>query len=263
VKNHNIQPMVATAMTEEVTRTEHVKGELKTLTKGLAALDLLMNNQAVRTSDVADVLAIDKSSASRILQTLAQAGYAQPGERRSFVLGPKLAARSNTVRQKKSLRQCARPVLERLSERTGEAVHLSILADEQVLYLDTIESRYSLRVDSRPGTLAPLAYTAIGRIFLALAGAPLPEQLLAQTERTITDPRLFQAELQTISQQGYALHDEEFHLGIRGAAAPLFDSNGYVIGAVGVSGPTVRIHTEDLDALGLMVREEADKFIME
>lgn len=258
MKNHNDQPI-----TEEMTRTVHVKGELKTLTKGLAALDLLMHSQAVRTSDIADVLAIDKSSASRILQTLAQAGYAQPGERRSFVLGPKLAGRTNTIRQKKSLRQYARPVLERLSDRTGEAVHLSILADEQVLYLDSIESRYSLRVDSRPGTLAPLAYTAIGRIFLALAGAPLPEQLNAQTEKTITDLHLFQTELQNIVKQGYALHDEEFHLGIRGAAAPLYDSNGYVVGSVGVSGPTVRIHTEDLHALGLMVREEAEKFTME
>ncbi|KHT27047.1 IclR family transcriptional regulator [Pectobacterium carotovorum] len=261
MKTRNVQPVANIA--EEATRTENVKGELKTLTKGLAALDLLMHNQTVRTSDVADVLAIDKSSASRILQTLAQAGYAQSGERRSFVLGPKLADRPNTVRPKKSLRVCARPVLERLSACTGEAVHLSILADEQVLYLDTIESSYSLRVDSRPGTLAPLAYTAIGRIFLALAGAPLPDQLQAQTEHTITDPRLFQMALQTIAQQGYALHDEEFHLGIRGAAAPLFDRNGYVIGAVGVSGPTVRIHTEDLDALGVLVREEANKFIME
>ncbi|PWC14837.1 IclR family transcriptional regulator [Brenneria roseae subsp. americana] len=260
MKTRSAQP-VSDAV-EGKARTESVKGELKTLTKGLAVLDLLMKNQMVRTSDVADVLAIDKSSASRILQTLTQAGYAQAGERRSFVLGPKLADRPNMVRSRKSLRVCARPVLERLFDRTGEAVHLSILADENVLYLDTIESRYSLRVDSRPGTLAPLAYTAIGRVFLALAGAPLPDELHAQTERTITDPVLFQAELQNIVQQGYALHDEEFHLGIRGAAAPLRDRNGYVIGAVGVSGPTVRIHSEDLNALGILVRDEAARFVM-
>ncbi|MEE3662009.1 IclR family transcriptional regulator [Brenneria sp. g21c3] len=260
MKTRNVQQK---STEEGLAHAESVKGELKTLTKGLAVLDLLIHRQQVRTGDVAESLAIDKSSASRFLQTLAMAGYAQAGERRSFILGPKLAGKPTILRPQKSLRICARPVLERLSALTGEAVHLSILADENVLYLDAIESQYPLRVDSRPGTLAPLAYTAIGRIFLALADAPLPEQLHAQTVRTITDPQRFQAELQNIVQRGYALHDEEYHLGIRGAAAPLRNQNGLVVGAVGVSGPSVRIHSEDLDALGKLVAGEAAKFVME
>jgi DNA-binding IclR family transcriptional regulator len=239
---------------------EGVKGELKTLTKGLAVLDLLMLNESVRTGDVASIFGLDKSSASRILQTLMLAGFAQTGAGRGFVLGQKLAHRAGIARPRKSLRANARPILERLAEKTGEAVHLSILADEQVLYLDTIESKFTLRADSRPGTLAPLAYTAIGRIFLALANAPLPDKLVAQTERTITDPTLFQAELQKIVRQGYALHDEELHLGIRGAAAALRGLNGEVVGAVGVSGPSVRIKQEDMEALGILVRDEAARF---
>lgn len=254
IEDEDIEPVP-----DRASSGEGAKGELKTLSKGLAVLDLLLRSQNVRTRDVADILNIDKSSASRILQTLCQAGYAQAGERRSFIPGEKLLSRTRLT-PRKSLKMSARPVLERLSALTGEAVHLSIPADEQVLYLDAIESQHSLRVDSRPGSLAPSAYTAIGRIFIALAGAPMPKHLDAQTEYTITDMKRFQEELRKIEQQGFALHDEEYHLGIRGAAAPLRDENGYVIGAVGVSGPSVRIHREDLPALGQLVLDEALRF---
>jgi DNA-binding IclR family transcriptional regulator len=241
-------------------RREPAGSNLKTLSKGLKVLDLLLRNKTLRTSEVASILGTDKGSASRLLQTLAQAGYAQPADGRGFDLGPKLVGRSIPSRPRRSLRERARPVLERLSQRTREAVHVSIPADENVLYVDVIDSSFPLRVHNPPGTLGPLECTAMGRIFIALAHAPMPEQLKAYTEKTIVDPVQFKTELQRIAEQGYALQDEEYLVDIRGAAAPLYDETRTVIAAVGVSGPASRIRLEDLADLGALVREEANLY---
>jgi DNA-binding IclR family transcriptional regulator len=242
------------------TRSDATGGNLKTLAKGLKVLDLLLRSPTLRTSDAATILGTDKGSASRLLQTLVQAGYAQQTEARSFSLGPKLAGRPIPGRPRRSLRERARPVLERLAEKTREAVHVSIPADENVLYVDVVESSYPLRVHNPPGTLGPLECTAMGRVFIALAHAPMPDQLKAYTDKTITDPVRFKAELQRIVEQGYALQDEEYLVDIRGAAAPLYDETRAVIAAVGVSGPASRIRQEDLRDLGALVREEASSF---
>ena len=239
---------------------EPAGSNLKTLAKGLKVLDLLLGSKALRTSDVATILGTDKGSASRLLQTLAQAGYAQQAEGRSFSLGPKLVGRSIPSRPRRSLRERARPILERLSQRTSEAVHVSIPADENVLYVDAIDSSFPLRVHNPPGTLGPLECTAMGRIFIALAHAPIPDQLKSYTEKTIVDPVQFKAELQRIIEQGYALQDEEYLVDIRGASAPLYDATRAVIAAIGVSGPASRLRQGDLHDLGKLVREEANLF---
>jgi DNA-binding IclR family transcriptional regulator len=248
------------AKTEPAPAKDATGSNLKTLAKGLKVLDLLLRNPTLRTSDVAAILDTDKGSASRLLQTLVQGGYAQQAEGRSFGLGPKLIGQPIPGQPRRSLRERARPVLERLAEKTHEAVHVSIPADENVLYIDAIESSFPLRVHNPPGTLGPLECTAMGRVFIALASAPMPRQLKSYTPRTITDLVLFQAELQRIIKQGYALQDEEYNLDIRGAAAPLYDERHTVIAAVGVSGPGSRIRQEDLHDLGALVLAEARAF---
>jgi DNA-binding IclR family transcriptional regulator len=235
--------------------------EVKTLARGLAVLDYLMKHGSVRTTALASHLGVDKGSASRLLQTLCVSGYARPGEGRSFELGEKLVGRSSVQRPDRSLRERARPLLMRLAAETGEAVHLSIPADEHVLYVDTIDAQSPLRVDRPAGTLAPLDCTAMGRVLLATTLTPIPRQLQQRTEHTVTDPKKFTELLQLIKSQGYALDDEEYHIGIRCAAAPLRDKDGTVVGAIGVSGPTVRIQREELPDLGRKLKELTQSFV--
>lgn len=236
------------------------KGEVKTLAKGLQILDLLLEHGELRTSEASRLLGIDKGGASRLLQTLVQAGYAEPAEGRRFRLGRKFADRRPPVRPQRSLRERARPLLAHLSQVTGETAHLAIFADENVLYLDAVDTPMPLRVDRPAGTLAPIYCTALGKVLLALTNAPLPKDMKPQTPRTTVEPELFMAQLQQIAAQRYALDDEEFHIGVRCAAAPLCDETGAVVAAVGVSGPTARIDLDQLKNLGVLVRDAAAEF---
>lgn len=236
---------------------------VKSLMKGLQALDLVRSSvEPVRTIDIAERLEIDKGAASRTLQTLVQAGYANKTQDRRYVPGEKLRPEPpppqlvGVVR----LRERAHALLRELADFAGECAHLAILAGDRVLYLDKIESPQSLRVDQPIGTLAPLHCTALGKVFLAFAGAPLPPRLEPYTPRTVTDPQLLAAHVRSIAQQGYSVDDEEFALGVRCVAAPLRDELGRVVGAIGISGPTARVSLERLSELGARVRQVADGY---
>ncbi len=233
---------------------------MKTLSKGLAVLDLLLATPSLRTTDAAGRLGLDKGVASRILQTLARCGYAARGPGRQYAAGPKMQRRATSAPRQPGLKERARPLLQKVAEVTGESAHLGILADDMVLYLDRVDSAMPLRVDRPVGTLSPLYCTALGRIFLAFNDIPLPREMKPHTVRTVVDPDLLHALLRQVVSQGYVIDDEEFNLGIRCAAVPLREADGTVIAALGVSGPTARISLERATEFGALLLDIARNF---
>jgi len=233
-------------------------GHVKSLAKGLRALDLLIERTDVGTNEVAQALRIDKGAASRMMQTLVAAGYATQNAKRRYQGGPKLRGRAAPPGP--PVRERARPLLERLHAATGETAHLAIRADDRVLYLDKVETDLPLRVDRPVGTLSPLHCTALGKIFLAFGEAPVPRTLAGYTNRTAMDLDALKAALARIVADGYAVDDEEFAVGIRCVAAPLRDVGGRVIAAIGISGPTARITAAHLKSYGSLAIEVASDF---
>lgn len=250
-------PLTAEAPDAAATHDGHVKS----LAKGLRALDLLMERVDVGTSEIAVALGIDKGAASRTMQTLVAAGYAIQNSRRRYESGPKLRMRAaQAAARGPSIRERARPLLERLHAATGETAHLAIRADDRVLYLDKLETDLPLRVDRPVGTLSPLHCTALGKIFLAFGEAPIPRTLAGFTTRTAMDVDALRAALARIVADGYAIDDEEFAVGIRCVAAPLREASGRVVAAIGISGPTARISKEQLTSYGRLSQEIARDF---
>jgi DNA-binding IclR family transcriptional regulator len=255
---------MGSARSEEID-SDAAFGQVKSLSKGLAALDLVLQEGALRTTDLAERLGIDKGGASRILRTLVQAGYAIRIADRRYAPGPKLAPRAAgaaaaPVGAGFGLKRRARPLLQRLVDETGETAHLAIMADDQVLYLDTADSTMALRVDRPAGTLAPMYCTALGKIFIAFCSAPIPPLMREYTPNTTTDPEQFRAKIRRIVEQGYAVDDEELYLGVRCVAAPLHAADGAVIASIGLSGPATRIGAPRLAELGALVRDVAATF---
>lgn len=226
------------------------RAPIQSLGRGLYALDMLLNARSLRTTELADALEIDKAGASRILQTLVQAGFAQRERGRHYVPGPKMSAAGKPLASIFGLKSRARPILEYLVSRSGESSHLAILADDQVLYLDKAVPDTMLLVDRPVGTLAPLETTALGRTFLAFGG--LPNSALDNARLSTFGPTL-----ERFRSQGYADDNEEYCKGVRCVAAPLRDSNGDMIAAVSLSGPSTRIERSRMAELGALIAEAA------
>lgn len=223
--------------------------EIQSLARGLKIMELLAaSSDPVSITELAAELGIDKSSASRLAQTLTIYGYAeQDAASRRYRLGPQVVRLSRSLLTRMPLRDEAKPFLRQLVERTGECAHLAILAQDQALYVDQVESPASLRVTTGVGTLAPLHCTALGKCLLAFDnGIALPAELPSFTPRTITDPQALHLHLEQTRRQGYAVDDEEYDFGVRCVAAPVFDYRGKVVGAIGISGPAGRMGLDRL-----------------
>lgn len=234
--------------------------EIQALAKGLKILNLLERSRnGMGTTEIAKQLSIDKSSASRLLHTLANYGFVEQDDNSArYLLGPQLLTLGQRLLNRITLRDHARPYLRELVDKTGECAHLAIQAQRQALYIDQVESTAALRVESEIGTLSPLHCTALGKVMLAFADGRLPEQLRPFTHRTVTDPATLAAQLTQTAKRGYAIDDEEYNYGVRCVAAPVYDHRGVLVGAIGISGPGARVSLERIDEFGQVVKDTAD-----
>jgi DNA-binding IclR family transcriptional regulator len=230
---------------------------LQSLHRGLAVLDYLaVQAEPVRTSEIAAQFDIDKANASRVLNTLVAAGYAERTHGRGYKPGPKLQGEDNrSLEGLIALREASHDLLRELVEVSGECAHMAVLVGSKVWYVDKVSSPQALRVDHPVGALAPLHCTALGKAYLAFGTRVAAGELARHTERTIVDPDRLDAELAETRRRGYAQDDEEFSPGVRCVAAPIRGDAGVMVAAVGLSGPSARIDAARLANLGKLVRD--------
>ena len=113
-------------------------------------------------------------------------------------------------------------------------------------------------VHSRIGRRAPLHCTAL------VAWEPedwltrfLRRRLRPCTPSPLTEAGDFRRELLKIRTTRCALDGEEFALGLKCIAAPLFDHSRRVVASIGIAGPAVRLASDYLLRPASLVRESA------
>jgi DNA-binding IclR family transcriptional regulator len=83
----------------------------------------------------------------------------------------------------------------------------------------------------------------------------LPHKLNIFTPNTITEREALRLHLEEVRRLGYAIDDQEFDLGVRCIAVPVFDFRGKAVASIGISGPATRITLERLPELARIVLE--------
>ncbi len=82
--------------------------------------------------------------------------------------------------------------------------------------------------------------TAAGKVMLAFTGRAVRPPLAAYTERTITDPRALEEELERIRRRGWADAYEEREQGLNAIAAPVPGPDGMPAAILSLQGPVPR-----------------------
>jgi IclR family acetate operon transcriptional repressor len=188
---------------------------------------------------------------------------AQDETTRGYTLGLNLFHLGQKVARRLDVRRSAAPVLTALVERTQECAHLAILSGDKALYVDQSSPPRGVSVDAPVGTLAPLYCTALGKSLLAFQPPPALEGILERlqfetfTRRTLRDAGSLRTHLAEVRVNGVAFDDEEFSVGVRCIAAPVFRHDGTVIGAIGVSGPSPRVTDDRLQDWTPFIRDQA------
>ena len=227
--------------------------------KVFAIMQALAEKNETGISDLSVRLAMPKATVYRFLQTMKTLGYVRQevdSERygltmRMFELGAKALRYPDLV-------EIAKPHMQRLSDATGETVHLGMLIDSEIIYVHKVDSRHMLGMYSRVGRRAPLHCTAIGKVLMAWDQPARRDAVLKgcdfkrYRDKTITTRADFDAELQRTLAQGFGQDREEFDDHIRCAGIPIFDHHQVVAG-LSVSFPTFRYdHAREPELVGML-----------
>jgi len=226
-----------------------------TVQKALQILEILGESQALNPVELSSRLGLTSSNVHRLLATLAQMGYVEKGPDSKFRLGLKVFALGASVSLRNMLADVAYPHMVRLAETCQENVNLGIIFEQEVLYIEKVESNQILRLDQPVGRTDPLYCTGLGKILLAgLSESELDNylravDLLPLTKNTITEPEKLKRHIHKISQQGFATDLEELSAGIHCLAAPIRNHANKIMAALSVSAPSVRMPRKKMDRL--------------
>lgn len=217
------------------------------------AFDVLqaLGDGPLGVTDVADRAGLPKSTAARLLATLAGEGAVEqiPGET-SYRLGPRLVTLGGGFSLNRSLAAIARPVLVELAAASREAAGLGIPDGDLVHYIDQVDTPNPVQVRDWTGARAPLHAVSSGQVLLAFRPAAAIDRYIsgsleAFTMRTLIDSETVRERLRTVRRQGFTWAIEEFDPGISSVAAPIADASGEVIAAVHLHGPSYRFPPGD------------------
>lgn len=238
---------------------------IQSVKRALNILGILRNHpDGLGVTEIANKLDVAKSTAFRLLYTLLEEGYVHKDEQTDrYRLGLKLLQLGNEVAKSMDLRQVANPYLKRLADLTGETTHLAIYDKGEIVYIDKIESTATIRMYSQVGLRAPAHCTGLGKAILSCLPEEEIDDLIATkglrkyTENTLITKETLMEALTEARARGYAFDEEEHELGVRCAAAPIFNHEGKVVAGVSVAGPTTRISEEAVRQFGPIVKQIA------
>jgi len=203
-----------------------------------------------KVSELAKQLILDRSTTYRILLSLEKCGLVEKNPKTGeYSLGVGVLEVGSAYLRRIDLVQVAKPIMADLALKVQETVHLAVLSETEILYVDKVDSPRSVGVISKIGQRGPVHCTALGKVLLA---SLRPEERLrimdhirfqAFTPRTITSKRRLAQELNRVKKEGYALDCREIEEDVECVAAPIRDHLGNVVAALSVSGPQKKINT--------------------
>jgi IclR family acetate operon transcriptional repressor len=212
--------------------------------RALALLDALADGPA-GVNALARRIGVNPSSASRLLATLERGGLVTREPGGPYRLGLHLVALADRVLASLDVRELARPQLRALAEATGETVSLSVPDGDQAVTVDFVPGASTVVSMAHLGRPSVGHATSTGKVLLAHAAPAAPVTgLTAYTERTITDPRALEAELERVRAQGWAASVGEREPDLNALAAPVFGRGGRLAAIVSVQGPAARMSAE-------------------
>lgn len=216
-----------------------------------------------RLTELAQKAGLNKTTTYRLLTALISEGMvAKNSQSDVYRLGPEIIVLGGRALRASDLRSVSRPELKRLAAAAGETASLEILTGAETLILDEIVGEHVMSGGQAIGTRWPAHATSTGKALLAALPedeleAILPSRFPALTPMTISSLKLLCQELAEVRRQGYAVVNEELELGLVAVGAPLRNYDGASVGAICLSGPSIRFTPERINEIGEWVREAA------
>jgi len=238
---------------------------VRSVQRAIEILELLVRRRRLSVTEIAAEMEIPKASAYQIVSTLVEKRIlTKAGSNSQYSLGPNLFTLGSYARMNFDVVRVAAPHLQSLNESVDETIHLTVLRDDELLYVDCFESTKRLRTHSSIGEIGELHCTAVGKAVLAFQSDDERRRLLTGkklkrfTRNTIVNQTELLRELDAVVQTGYSVDAMEHEEDVRCLGAPIRNHEGLVIASVSVSGPSGRISPDKYSLLSRALLKTAD-----
>ncbi|MGO4382813.1 IclR family transcriptional regulator [Specibacter sp. RAF43] len=203
--------------------------------------------------ELAEAFSIHRSTMFRELQALEDVGYVRRRKNGTYALGLHLISLSRNAFDNLDLREAAHEHIRRLHRQVGNTIHLAALMEHSIVYVDKVEDASGVRMYSRIGAAVRPHCSGVGKAILANVDAAERDAILGDTawekytDKTILTRDALDAELATISKQGWAADDGEFEDFVNCVAVPIHSSAG-VVGAMSLTAIRMVANLDQLKA---------------
>ncbi len=247
------------------------RGGIQSLGRAFSILEeVARNREGITLADLSKRVGLHNSTTFHLVRTMVSLGYIrQIKDGKRYRIGRPLFCLAASALDEIEMVSLATPILEDLSEQTGESSHFAVRLGDSVVIIARTSGPGAFQLADRVGVIRPAYCTALGKMILAGLHPDQLERWIARTDfrpmtpKSITDPAILRRELSEIRLQGIAYDDGEFDPELRCIAVPVRDFSGQMIGAIGVSGPIWRLSIQALQSRARVVQAAADRLSSE
>lgn len=228
------------------------ENKVHSLDKAIDLLDILSRHSGgLKLGAIAERSGYPKSTVHALLSTMRDRGVVAQQDDGSYALGIRLFEYGAAVSRGFDIGRTARPYLERLASLTGANAVISVFDDGGVVAFDYAASAQGVQIMPEIGVRLPLHATSQGKLMLSSLPAGKAARLIDSfgmqpfTPHTVTDHSDLLHRLDRIREDGYAVEDGEYKIGLRSVSAPVYDSEGAIRYALTTIGFFRRASGED------------------
>jgi len=189
----------------------------KTIIKALDLIDILRKKNIAGVTELGNELGLNKNNVFRILVTLQNKGLVQR-DGKDYKLGIGFLKLEHSYIKNLKFPEIARPYMKKLRNKTGETVYLSILHEDKVVYIVSIESKKSVVVNSRIAKRYSSKTTAAGKVLKSKLSNFETKYDFNETEEEVSE-----------------------------IAVPIFNKDGEIISALSIVAPEYRLNRKNKD----------------
>ena len=224
---------------------------VQAVVKAFELLEALATEAASLTVPaLAKQLELSRNKTFRLLSTLEERGLAErDAVTGTFRLGLCAFEMAQHILKGANLIRLARPIMEELARKHGEALYITVMNNDEVLFLDMVDSFQQVKAAPLVGRRFPFFTNAPGKALKALSSADSIERMSRQggKRKGIPDIRKLEFELMDIRRKGVAVDFGGLGEGICAVAVGIRDYAGKVVCALTMLAPAFRMLHERLE----------------
>ncbi len=222
--------------------------KVKSLYKALCLLDYFDSDHPERgIKELSDLSGMLKSSVYNVVSTFQMCGFIEKNNSSGkYKLGKKILTLSNVLYSTDPTKAIIKPYMDKIAEECLETVYLAFPSGTEIIYVEGSYPPGVLYARSIVGVKAKMYCTGIGKAILAYSDEELVQSVVDQgleafTSFTLSDEKALREDLEKTRQRGYSIDNMEHEYGIRCIGVPLHNSSGHLLGALSISGPSLRV----------------------